>query len=91
MAGELLDLCSAGPFTRLQIGTYNPTSPGPFAGYLQDRTTSDQIVLSPAIATSAVAGVAPDKLKKVKVTVTWRERRRQRQLVRVRQISCVRR
>lgn len=91
LAGQLLDTCSARPFSKLQVGTYDPTSPGNLAGYLVDVTTSDQVVLQPRVDISLVTGVAADKLKKVKVTVVWRERNRQCRSVRVRQISCVRR
>lgn len=89
-AGELLDTCSAGPFSHLQPGTYDAAAPGPMIGYLND-FTEDSITYRSILDVENVPGILPKHAKRVKVRVVWEERRKSLQVARVRTISAIRR
>lgn len=91
LAGEILDHCSAGPYERLQVGVWTPAAPGPFAGYLQDQTLEDQIVLRPQVTVTSVTGFDVEKLVQVTVVVRWQHRRRDLEQTRLRRIAAIRR
>ena len=89
-AGEVLDNCSSGPYSRLQIGSYDADNPGRLAGYLND-LIEDGITYRSSVQIVAIAGIDPKNARRVKVRVTWQERKKTLEAARLRTVSAVRR
>ena len=91
LAQEMLDQCSAGPYSSLVAGTWTAAAPGRLT-FIADRKLADQTVLRPVV--TVAEGPTPNtraRVREVTATVNWLERNRPQTLVRFRSIANVRR
>ena len=90
LAKAILDECAAGPFADLSVGVFELSSPGALGDMLrrQQYQLDDQTLLNPRLE---ISNLTPETLRKLKVTVKWRERNTDFEIIRELKLSSLQR